>query len=168
MADKKPDYIIYTDGGCAVNPGGSGACAAVITDTVTGEVTELAKGYRSTTNNRMEISAVIMALEHIPTHASAELHSDSQYVLNTMAGSWQKKTNLDLWDKLDTASEGKDISLLWVRGHNGEPLNERCDELCTIYMHEEDLTADTGYEEQNNNIWNDLDRFSDNNTALPH
>lgn len=67
-----PDYIVYTDGGCAINPGGHGAYAAIIIHTDTGEIEEYTNGYKNTTNNRMEIMAVIEAFEHIKKGTSVE------------------------------------------------------------------------------------------------
>ena len=96
-----PDFIIYTDGGCAINPSGPGAYGSVIISTDTGEITELSQGYSSTTNNRMEIMAVIAALEFVKK-GSVSLHSDSQYVLNTISGKFRQKKNLDLWEKFNS------------------------------------------------------------------
>lgn len=139
------NYIIYTDGGRSVNPGGSGGCAAIIIDTETGEIQEYSQGYLSTTNNRMEILAVILGLEQIET-GSVQIYSDSQYVANTMTGMFRQKSNIDLWKRLDKACKGKDISVHWVRGHSGEFYNEKCDELCTKAMQDmENLKSDSGY-----------------------
>ena len=85
------EYILYADGGCAVNPGGPGGIGVVIVSKKTGEISEFSQGYRATTNNRMEIRAVIEALSRIPEGASADLYSDSQYTLNCMAGDWAKR-----------------------------------------------------------------------------
>lgn len=145
------DYIIYTDGGCAVNPGGPGAYGVVIIDCDTGEITEYSAGYRSTTNNRMEIMAVIVALEQIPKGSSATVYSDSQYVINTMCGKWRKTKNQDLWKRLDSAAMKKNIFPKWVRGHNGDRYNERCDAMCTEAMHKECLGEDSGY--TGNSAW---------------
>lgn len=100
-----PDYIVYTDGGCAINPGGHGAYAAIIIHTDTGEIEEYTNGYKNTTNNRMEIMAVIEAFEHIKKGTSVELHADSKYVLKTIDGQFSRKKNLDLWERLDKACE---------------------------------------------------------------
>lgn len=143
--DQDCRYVIYTDGGCAVNPGGHGACAAVVIDVETGEEKELVHGYLSTTNNRMEMMAVISALESIPDHSRVHLNADSQYVLNTMAGRWHRNKNLDLWERIDRASSGKNIVLSWVRGHDGNPLNERCDSLCTERMETGPFDEDARY-----------------------
>ena len=88
------DYILYTDGGCSNNPGGVGGIGVVAIDTETGECIEESRGYASTTNNRMEIRAALVALQMVPDACSVLLHSDSQYLLNTIAGVWQKKKNL--------------------------------------------------------------------------
>lgn len=95
------DYILYTDGGCSNNPGGVGGIGVVAIDTETGECIEESRGYASTTNNRMEIRAALVALQMVPDGCSVLLHSDSQYLLNTIAGVWQKKKNRDLWKMLD-------------------------------------------------------------------
>lgn len=123
-------YTVYTDGGCSHNPNGPGGCAAVIINNQTKEITEISKGFESTTNNRMEIMAVILALESISS-GEITLFSDSQYVVCTMAGEYQKKKNRDLWERLERASKNKKIYPKWVRGHNGNKWNERCDALCT-------------------------------------
>lgn len=143
--DFNPDYIIYTDGGCAINPSGPGAYGTVIISTDTGEITELSQGYSSTTNNRMEIMAVIAALEFVKK-GSVSLYSDSQYVLNTISGKFRQKKNLDLWEKLNSLCENFELDLHWVRGHNGNKYNERCDKMCTKTMYDLDnLIKDTGY-----------------------
>ena len=141
------NYIVYTDGGCAFNPGGPGGIGVVIVDTNSGEVREISGGYFSSTNNRMEIMAVITALEELPRGSSIELYSDSQYTLNCMCGSWSRNKNTDLWSRLDKAAAGKKISLNWVRGHNGNQYNERCDELATAGQQRPTL-SDNGYGSQ--------------------
>ena len=125
------EYVVYTDGGCASNPGGCGGTGVVIIEKTTGEITELSEGYFKTTNNRMEIMAIINALKHIPDNSKVYLYSDSQYALNCMAGIWEKRKNIDLWAELEKLSRNKTILTNWVRGHNGNPYNERCDELAT-------------------------------------
>lgn len=141
-----PDYIVYTDGGCAINPGGHGAYAAIIIHTDTGEIEEYTNVYKNTTNNRMEIMAVIEAFEHIKKGTSVELHADSKYVLKTIDGQFSRKKNLDLWERLDKACEGLELSLCWVPGHRGHYYNERCDQMCTETMNNtNDLIVDSGY-----------------------
>ena len=104
LKQPEADYIVYTDGGCAVNPAGPGGIGVVIIDTDTGEITEISKGYNCTTNNRMEILAVITAMEFVKK-GTVSLYSDSEYVLNTLSGKFQKKKNHDLWERLDEASK---------------------------------------------------------------
>jgi len=130
---------IWTDGSCLGNPG-PGGWAFVATD---GEhIAERAGGERNTTNNRMELMAVIRALTAAHRHKSVEIHTDSQYVKNgmqTWMKNWKKNNwrtadkkpvkNQDLWQKLDDLAQNVDIHWVWVRGHNGEEFNERCDEL---------------------------------------
>ena len=92
MSKKKSNYIIYTDGGCAINPGGPGGCAAVIINTETGEYKTLSEGYVSTTNNRMEMQAIILALNAVDVK-NLTVYSDSTYVIKTMNGQFSKKKN---------------------------------------------------------------------------
>lgn len=145
---KHTEYIVYTDGGCAFNPGGPGGIGVVIINTADGTRTEISQGYTMTTNNRMEILAVITALEAIPDGASVVIHSDSQYTINCMSGVWEKRKNTDLWAHMDRARKGKKIQLVWVRGHAGNPENEKCDMLATAGINSPDKLIDTGYIEE--------------------
>lgn len=153
---KMPDYIIYTDGGCAVNPGGPGGIGVVIVNTKTEEVQEVSRGFRSTTNNRMEMMAVITALHSVPEACSIRLYSDSQYVLNCMGNMWQKRKNTDLWKLVDQAAKGKNVDLRWVKGHNGDRYNERCDTLATMALQDKAAwEIDEGYESKKEG-WRDF------------
>lgn len=130
---------IWTDGSCLGNPG-PGGWAFVATN---GQNTaERSGGERDTTNNRMELMAVIRALTAAHRHSEIELHTDSQYVKNGMQSwlkNWKKNNwhtankkpvkNQDLWMQLDALSGVIKIHWHWVRGHNGDEMNERCDEL---------------------------------------
>lgn len=127
------DYIVYTDGGCAVNPGDAGGCAAIVMELGCGELKEFCKGFVSTTNNRMEMMAVVMALEEID-QGHVLVYSDSAYVVNTMNGQYVKKKNVDLWKRLEKACRGKRVAFEWVRGHSGNSYNERCDQFCLDAM----------------------------------
>ena len=131
--------IIYTDGACSGNPGPGGWGALVINEN---DRTELYGGDKSTTNNQMELTAVIKALEFIGDKKEIELWTDSQYVKNGITEwivSWKKNgwknsqkkvvKNKELWMKLDELRENKNISWNWVKGHNGHPENEKVDEL---------------------------------------
>ena len=130
---------IWTDGSCLGNPG-PGGWAFVATDGT--NVAERCGGECDTTNNRMELMAVIRALTAAHRHKSIEIHTDSQYVKNgmqTWMKNWKKNNwrtadkkpvkNRDLWQQMDELSARVKIHWVWVRGHNGEEYNERCDEL---------------------------------------
>lgn len=125
------DFTIWTDGGCAQNPGGPGGIGVVIVNEKDGSIRELSQGYAATTNNRMEIRAVLAALAEVPAGCSVQLFSDSQYVVNCMKGIWKKKKNQDLWVLMQRAAAGKDIHPEWVKGHDGNFFNERCDKLAS-------------------------------------
>ena len=136
-------YTAYTDGGCAWNPGGAGGCACIIISDE-GEK-RLSEGYVSTTNNRMEIRAVILALRNIPEGEQVRIFSDSQYVINCATGEWSKEKNADLWHALDSLAKKRSVSYRWVRGHSGNRNNERCDRMCVEAMNSEGLLQDTGF-----------------------
>lgn len=132
--------IIYTDGACSGNPGVGGWGALILKD---GNCQEFYGGEKLTTNNQMELTAVIKALEFIgKTKRPISVWTDSQYVKNGMSEwiiTWKKHgwknsqkqpvKNKDLWVKLDNLSMHLNISWHWIRGHNGHPENERVDEL---------------------------------------
>lgn len=143
----KTKVTIYTDGSSKGNPGPGGYGAVLLCmgpDGVTHR-RELSAGYRRTTNNRMEILGVVAGLEALKRPCEVEVHSDSQYVVNAInkrwIAGWQRngwKTsakkpvkNPDLWARLIKAMEPHDVSFVWVKGHAGHELNERCDELAT-------------------------------------
>ncbi|MBQ1927604.1 MAG: ribonuclease HI [Alphaproteobacteria bacterium] len=130
---------IWTDGSCLGNPG-PGGWAFVATDGK--NRAERSGGEKGTTNNRMELTAVIRAISAARKHNEIEIHTDSQYVKNgTMVWmkNWKKNNwrtadkkpvkNQDLWQQLDELVSAVKVNWVWVRGHNGEELNERCDEL---------------------------------------
>lgn len=120
-------WIAYADGSCIGNPG-PGGWGVVLIDP-SGLQTELYGANPSTTNNRMEITAAIEALRPIPEGAAVKLHSDSQYVIKTMTLGWKRRENTDLWPQLDAEVARRRVSWQWVRGHAGDPLNERADDL---------------------------------------
>jgi len=134
---------IWTDGSCLGNPG-PGGWAFIVTDGK--NIAERNGGEKNTTNNRMELSAVIAALNATKKHDSVEIHTDSQYVKNGMESwlkNWKAKNwrtadkkpvkNQDLWQKLDELASNINIHWVWVRGHDGEEFNERCDELARSF-----------------------------------
>jgi len=132
--------IVHTDGGCEPNPGAGGW--GVVIDVADHKI-ELCGGERSTTNNRMEMTAAIVALTVLPTTCAVTIVSDSQYLVNGMSkwiGSWRRRgfkkkgepiPNADLWRTLDALSAGRAVGWKWVRGHNGHAANERADQLAS-------------------------------------
>ena len=117
---------IYTDGSALDNPGPGGWAAIVIDGS---DESRLTGGEPRTTNNRMEIMAAIKGLEAIPAGESVRIHSDSQYVVNTMTRNWKRRANTDLWAMLDAEVARHDVDWRWVRGHSGNPYNEQADRL---------------------------------------
>jgi len=138
-------YTIYTDGGCAYNPGGPGGYGVVMINDETGEKRKFSQGYISTTNNRMEIRGVLHAVKEMKPGDSAVIHTDSQYTVNCMTGAWKKQKNRDLWKEMESAAAGKKIEMKWVRGHNGDLYNEICDKMATEAMSSPGRIRDYGY-----------------------
>lgn len=131
---------IYTDGSCLKNPGGPGGWAAIL---ICGDSEKvLSGGEKDTTNNRMELLGAIAGFEALKRPCSVTFCSDSQYVINGLSKGWAKgwrsrgwmksdKTpalNPDLWERLLNAVQPHEVKYVWVRGHNGHPYNEFCDE----------------------------------------
>ena len=152
---------IYTDGAARGNPDGPGGYGTVLEYTDTKgklHTRELSQGYRRTTNNRKELMAVIAGLEALNRPCEVELYSDSQYVVNAFNQHWiegwikkgwkrgknEQVKNVDLWKRLLAAKEPHTVTFIWVKGHNGHPQNERCDELATGAADGNDLIADEG------------------------
>ncbi|MDD2296697.1 MAG: ribonuclease HI [Sphaerochaetaceae bacterium] len=148
---QKRDVVVFTDGGCSGNPG-PGGWAFVINDGENGLV-EQSGGESQTTNNRMELQAVIKALEYISINlkpvTSIQIHTDSQYVKNGITlwiHTWKKNgwrtaakapvKNKEYWMALDSLASKLPITWHWVKGHAGIELNERCD---TLVRQEMDL-----------------------------
>lgn len=133
---------IYTDGACSGNPGAGGWGAILKYGSVE---KELSGGEPSTTNNRMELTAVISALQALNRPCEVTLTTDSRYVVDGIIQGWAKKwqengwikadrkpaANPDLWEKLLTLLQVHNVSFIWVKGHAGHPYNERCDALAT-------------------------------------
>jgi ribonuclease HI len=128
---------IYTDGACRGNPGPGGWAAVLMTR---GTERELSGAETHTTNNRMELTAAIRALEALKRPCEIDLYTDSQYVRNgitTWILDWKRRhwrtadrkpvKNVDLWQRLDELAGGHKITWHWVRGHSGHPINERVD-----------------------------------------
>lgn len=132
---KKVD--VYTDGACSGNPGPGGWGAVLVWN---GKEKELSGGEALTTNNRMELTAVIEALSALKEPCRVSLCSDSKYVIDALSKGWAenwrstewkngKAKNPDLWEKLLGLVQRHDMSYTWVKGHAGHPYNERCDAL---------------------------------------
>ena len=140
MTQSQPDIIdIYTDGACSGNPGPGGWGALLILGDVE---KEFRGGEADTTNNRMEVTAAIRALQALKRPVRARLHTDSVYLRDGItkwihkwkANGWKTAArkpvkNVDLWQELEAALEPHEIEWLWVKGHAGHPENERADEL---------------------------------------
>ena len=139
---------IYTDGAARGNPDGPGGYGAVLQFTDSKGVLhekELSAGYKKTTNNRMELMAAIAGLEALTKPCEVDLHSDSKYLVDAFnqhwIDSWLKKgwkrgknepvKNIVLWKRLLKAKEQHKVTFIWVKGHAGEEINERCDKLAT-------------------------------------
>lgn len=134
---------LYTDGAASGNPGPGGYAAILKCGPL---VKELSGGFARTTNNRMELMAVIKGLEAIKwKDVPVEIYSDSTYVVKTVTENWKRKKNQDLWTKLDELSSGMNLKWNWIKGHAGHPENERCDRLAVAEYSKPGLPQDTGY-----------------------
>jgi ribonuclease HI len=156
MTDLK-QVVIYTDGACSGNPGPGGYGAVLLYN---GHRKELSGGFRLTTNNRMEMLAVIEALRALKDRCAVKLHSDSQYVINAIEKGWaakwkangwmrnkkDKAVNPDLWQQLLDLCKQHKVEFVWVRGHSGNVENERCDTLAVAASQQRNLPADEVYE----------------------
>lgn len=158
MSDLK-NVTLYTDGGCSMNPGPGGYGTIL---NYKGHVKELSGGFRLTTNNRMEIMAVIVGLEDLNQRCTVVVYSDSQYVVNAIMKGWAKRwkvnkwkrnkndkaINVDLWIRLLDLCEHHNVDFKWVKGHAGNELNEQCDILAKNAFSMDDLPIDEGYEKK--------------------
>lgn len=152
---------IYTDGAARGNPDGPGGYGTVLEYVDSkGELhtRELSQGYKRTTNNRMELMAVIAGLEALNRPCQVELYSDSKYVVDAFnqhwIDGWIKKgwkrgknepvKNIDLWQRLLKAKAPHQVQFIWVKGHDGHPQNERCDTLATTATDGDALIEDEG------------------------
>ena len=150
---------MYTDGASRGNPGRGGYGTILMYQQ---HRKELSAGFRMTTNNRMELLAVIVGLEAIKRPGSeVKVYSDSQYVVDAVnkgwVWTWQRKgfkgkKNPDLWRRFITIYQQHDVKMHWIKGHSGIPENERCDELAVESADGRDLLVDEGYEQSVQNI----------------
>jgi ribonuclease HI len=152
--------IIYTDGAARGNPGPGGYGAILMWGDKT---KELSRGYRLTTNNRMELMAVIAALKALTRqNISLVIYTDSQYVLNSVEKKWLDtwirtdfkggKKNKDLWMEYYHLAKDHSIKFIWVKGHAENIYNIRCDELATAAADGNNLLVDEGYERTKNTL----------------
>lgn len=154
---------IYTDGAARGNPDGPGGYGTILEYVDSKGILhtkELSQGYVKTTNNRMELMAVIAGLEALNRPCDVEIYSDSQYVVNAFnqhwLDAWIKKgwkrgknepvKNVDLWKRLLEAIKPHHASFIWVKGHDGHAQNERCDDLATSAADGNELIIDSGLE----------------------
>ncbi len=145
--------IIYTDGACSGNPGAGGYGAVLLYGSARKEISE---GFEQTTNNRMEVLAVIKALEALKEPCQVTLYSDSKYVVDAITKGWLKKwkangwkrnqkefaSNIDLWEKLLPLLEKHTVIFVWVKGHADNEENERCDYLARKAIADGNLKKD--------------------------
>jgi ribonuclease HI len=145
---------IYTDGAARGNPGKGGYGVVLLSGNLK---KELSQGYRLTTNNRMEVMAVIAGLEALKKKGmKVTVYSDSQYVVKAVKEKWLNKwiatnfakgiKNKDLWVKFYNLAQDQEMTFVWVKGHADNLYNNRCDELATAAADGYDLLVDEGYE----------------------
>jgi ribonuclease HI len=152
---KRPQIDIYTDGACIGNPGPGGYGAVLVSGN---RRKELSRGFRLTTNNRMELMAVIAALETVNQESDVRVFTDSQYVRNGITSwvrTWMKNgwrtsakkpvKNRDLWERLMDLGDRPKIEWKWIKGHAGHRENERCDRLANEASRAGRLAEDKGY-----------------------
>ena len=150
----KPEVLIYTDGAARGNPG-PGGYGIVMEWVGKNYRKEFSQGYRYTTNNRMELLAVIEALRKLKRPGvSVVVYTDSRYVSDAVEKRWlfgwekknfKDKKNPDLWREFLVEYRKHQVSFVWVKGHNNHPQNERCDALAVAASHSKDLLEDVGF-----------------------
>ena len=158
----KPNVEIYTDGACANNPGKGGYGAILMYQKKDGKMVfkKISKGFELTTNNRMELMAVVDALSILKVPCCIKLYSDSKYVIDAINKNWlqgwikknwktssnSKVKNVDLWQKFIQLSKDHTIEYIWVKGHNDNKYNELCDKMATEARSNNNLEYDKGFE----------------------
>ena len=143
--------VIYTDGAAKGNPGNGGYGAVLLYGK---HRRELSEGFVRTTNNRMELLAVIVALETLTRPVKATVYSDSKYVVDSVEKKWvfgwekknfKDKKNVDLWKRFLVIYKKHTVNFVWVKGHAGNPMNERCDQLAVTAAEGGNLKVDEGF-----------------------
>ena len=152
------DIIIYTDGSSRGNPG-PGGYGIVMEHCKTGFVKECSKGFKLTTNNRMELMAVIEALKKLKqTNLKITVYTDSKYVVDSIEKKWlfkwekikfKNKKNVDLWLDFLSLYKKNSIKFNWIKGHNNHPQNEKCDKLAFDASKSKNSSLDLEYEKIN-------------------
>jgi len=148
---------IYTDGACRGNPGKGGY--GIVMEWVGKPYSkEFSQGYLKTTNNRMELLAVIVGMEHLKKEGiEVIVFSDSKYVVDSIEKGWvfnwikkgfKGKKNADLWRRFLKVYNKQQVKFQWIKGHNDHPQNERCDTLAVAASQKKELLVDAGYESQ--------------------
>lgn len=146
---------IYTDGACSGNPGPGGYGVILEFD---GQEKELSAGYKHTTNNRMELMAIITGLEALKEPCKVDLYSDSRYIVDAVNKGWARRwqengwkrnkkemaKNPDLWERLLKLLDKHQVAFHWVKGHADHPQNERCDQLAVAAAKGRNLLIDEG------------------------
>ena len=144
--------VIYTDGAAKGNPGNGGYGAVLMYGQHKKEISE---GFVRTTNNRMELLAVIVALETLTRPVNVTIYSDSKYVVDSVEKKWvfgwekknfKDKKNVDLWKRFLAIYKKHTVKFVWVKGHAGNPMNERCDQLAVAAAESGNLKVDEGFE----------------------
>ncbi|SHK80678.1 ribonuclease HI [Desulforamulus aeronauticus] len=151
--DTLKEVTIYTDGACSGNPGPGGYGVVMI---YKDQRKELSAGFQNTTNNRMELLGAIAGLEHLKESCNVTLYTDSQYLVNAVEKGWAKKwrangwmrnkkepaLNSDLWERILQLLDHHRVKFIWVKGHAGNPENERCDRLAVEAAKQPNLPMD--------------------------
>lgn len=152
---------MYTDGSSRGNPGPGGYGTILMAGS---HRKELAQGYRLTTNNRMELMAVIAGLQALKKEGMIiTIYSDSQYIVKAIEEGWLKnwiatnfkggKKNKDLWMRYHQLAQKHSIRFIWVKGHADNAYNNRCDQLATMAADSKNLLTDEGYEQDKNSLF---------------
>ena len=157
--ERKQTIYLYTDGAASGNPGPGGWGAVLVCGPLR---KEMSGGFALTTNNRMELLAVIMGLEAIKwENATVEVWSDSSYVVKAVEEKWldnwvstgfKKKKNSDLWLRFLPLYKKHQVTFHWLKGHAGHPENERCDRLAVAAYGQPGLPQDEGYVNEDNTL----------------
>jgi ribonuclease HI len=154
---RRKNVVVYTDGACSPNPGPGGCSAVLLYEK---HRKEIAEGYQLTTNNRMELMAVVRALESLNQKCSVQIFTDSRYVRDAFERGWIKKwksngwktrlredvLNTDLWTRLSELCQVHHCVFHWIKGHDRTKENIRCDELAVAAGKKPRLAVDHGYE----------------------